>query len=366
MMLVIMILYVAFKLTHQWLDSRTIPLIATAEITHIPSNSLTVQAQQSAGKSYLLIRVKEVRELKSGSDLDGTEEFRLLVFAIDQEQRFFEFTCPAEKAPVIVKINETFQPCQMGGFFLNEWELPDQMTLYLIGVDEDDLDLVSDVGSEVVVETVGTILMTFIAPEGKLGEIAFGAIVSLAGGNVKNYFTENDVIGSTTLILTRSNNWQIGTNQLISEDQGMAVTLDIQKVGYQPGTSPQETAFIGDEDQQKPISETPLTFLRDYYDNVTLHRCSEAYAMLSNRFKTEVHHNNYESYAQWCETINQADFLQQWIEGMNDEKAIAVVKIGYLFNTDPKNVHNANPMRFWLIKDPQTNHWLIDAADFTK
>jgi hypothetical protein len=337
-------------------------------------------------QSYLHIRVTQVRILKSGKDIDKTQEFRLIIAAADKQGRSIGITCPYGGNPITTKANEKINPCEMGGLFIDGSNLQDDLALLIVGVDENKLSLGPDFGADVLLSTIGTLLSTaLIGPGGPIASIALGSLLDMTGGQVKDYFEEQDVIGSQGFLLKREKNWSEGQKTFTTSDNGLEITLDIAMTeDHMPGngtpgngTPDKETPdnTVSGETQIKnaslqvnyfnPNSEAPLQFLRRYYDFLDNHQCKDAFLLLSDNYKAHLN-GSYADYEEWCNTFISADFQQQYLIGMSADHASAVLKISYLRTNDPKNRHNADPLRFELIKDPTTQQWLIDNNYYIK
>lgn len=109
---------------------------------------------------------------------------------------------------------------------------------------------------------------------------------------------------------------------------------------------------------------TPLEFMVHYYDLLAQDQCEEAYAQLTDNYKsTFPAQNRYGNYEQWCVDVQHVEFLERAVVSEDGQSAFVRILLRWTF---PNNqIVETRPMLVGLARDRSTRQWLIDTSVFT-
>jgi hypothetical protein len=126
-------------------------------------------------------------------------------------------------------------------------------------------------------------------------------------------------------------------------------------------------------DEPPPPAENPLPdpvdFIFTYYNAINSRDYSSAWAHLSQNFvdhKSQQLGRTYtyqEDYAGYWETVDHMEILEASTESQDSQSAVLLLKLRWnmLSGVSPEYNH-----RFYLVRDPQSDTWLIDATETWK
>jgi len=106
------------------------------------------------------------------------------------------------------------------------------------------------------------------------------------------------------------------------------------------------------------ILQTPGEFIYNYFANINAGNYGFTWSLLTDRFKTNVNHDNYGDYVNFWTGVSRLDVSGVSIESQTGTNA--VVTVGMIFNYSSGLV-TTNNQRFYLFYDSGRGTWLFDS-----
>lgn len=192
---------------------------------------------------YVVFVVDSVTPLRSGErGPNSLVEFRLLVAATDNEGNLTGVAyCPGGEISARTVGDEIASPCRIKLAF-SEADIADKLFIYFLGVDEDEISLITDIGIQIgsaviakgIVEALGVLAKGASLSSGPA--FVLETAISIVGAEAADYFTENDVVGQHLISLSRTADW--GVNQrvnFVTHDGGMRIGFHVDRAEVNQG-----------------------------------------------------------------------------------------------------------------------------------
>jgi hypothetical protein len=197
------------------------------------NNATQVRPQDgrsSLNPAWIVFQIQEVTPLVDRSDgLDGLAEMQIISIITDGHSSSKNIY-PSEGA---VQIG-VGTPVNMGKYAIavDENAIGNELLIYLLAVDSDELSanesLLIDIGSEFIQAAI-----TVIASMGginAIGALTLDMLLNKASDRLLAWAEQSEVIGQDTLILQRSDNWDIGAARTrTSADNGMRILYQVSR-----------------------------------------------------------------------------------------------------------------------------------------
>ena len=150
------------------------------------------------------------------------------------------------------------------------------------------------------------------------------------------------------------------------------LTRQPTRTNTRPPTQAHPTNTVAHPTNTKPapthvqnVPGDPLKFMRDYYDLVSSHKCSEAFAQQTDRFKVSLGTiDKFHEYESWCKTIHKIEFPRAEVQFVDAHSASVLLQIDYTY-TDGRNAVD-RPILFGLVIDDSSREWRINSGRYTE
>lgn len=253
-----------------WLLVAAVVLVACQSPPQLPPADLPPQqvtiVPHTGQSEYIVFVIDSVTPLRSGeSGPNELVEFRLLVAATDEEGNYSGITyCPGNDPRPRNVGDEIRSPCGIKLAF-SESDVADELYIYLLGVDEDEVSLLADIGSQVGSAVIAKGFVEAIKIFAKGGALSSGGVafiletaVGIIGGKAAEYFQEEDIVGQHLFSLSRQAGWGVGRRfDYVTNDGGMRVNFHVDRATANGGVQ-----FISiDESPDQPPPPTPPPLL---------------------------------------------------------------------------------------------------------
>ena len=216
-----------------------------------PPTHVTV-APHTDQEDFIVIGIDSITPLRSGeSGPNEQTEFRFLMLGTDSEGNTSGMFCPGADPVALRAGDEVINPCSSVLAF-DEDVAGEQFDLLFVGVDEDDISFVEDLGAQAGIAVLAKGVVKALQAAGHVGSAAGGpaaiagefvleAAIGYAGGQVADYFQQDDLIGQHLLTIYRRNGWGAGNEMtFLTQDGGMQIKFHIVRASVGDVTEPIE------------------------------------------------------------------------------------------------------------------------------
>lgn len=224
-------------------------------LTNVPPLEITIFPSNSH-HSYLTITIEEIEFLQGIGDYFGKGEFRLFLLVGDNKATSGGLFCPGD-APLKVVPKDRIIPCNLA-LSIPENTLSDELYVVVIGVDEDQASLTTDLARGTATQLItneivnvaelaykarkvaragATVGATTGGPGIFVGKIAIEVLLGYASDRLQEWVEQRDIIGLQMLYLQRHmDDWGVGnTITLITANAELRIVLRIDRTAT-PGT----------------------------------------------------------------------------------------------------------------------------------
>jgi len=210
-----------------------------------PPTHVTVDPYTEQG-DFIVIGIDSITPLRSGeSGPNEQTEFRFVLIGTDSQGNASGMFCPGSDDPLTLMAgDEVVNPCASVLAF-DELVAGEQFNLLFIGVDEDDISLVEDLGAQTSISLLATGVVKALTTAGYLSSAAGGFVlevaIGFAGERVADYFQEEDIIGQHLYPIYRDGGWGAGNEvSFRTQDGGMQIKFHIVRASVGDATEPIE------------------------------------------------------------------------------------------------------------------------------
>lgn len=241
-----------------------------APTTLNPPSHVTREAYNDQ-HDFIVVGIDSITPLRSGeSGPNEQTEFRFVMIGTDSQGNTSGMFCPGSDPLTLTVGDEVVNPCASVLAF-DELVAGEQFDLLFIGVDEDDISLVEDMGAQVsisllakgVVEAlkaIGHVGSAAGGPVGIAGEFVLEAAIGYAGGRVADYFQEEDIIGQHLYPIYRSKGWGAGNEiSFRTQDGGMQIKFHVVRASVGGLTESVEVLPTAEGQLQLISAQLPAT-----------------------------------------------------------------------------------------------------------
>lgn len=152
--------------------------------------------------------------------------------------------CPGDDARSGDVGAEIRSPCGIKLAF-SESDVSDKLHIYLLGVDEDEISLLADIGAQVGSAMIAKGFIEAIRIFAKGGALSSGGVafiletaIGIIGGKAADYFQEEDIVGQHLFSLSKEAGWEVGRKfDYVTSDGGMRVTFHVDRAKANGDTS---------------------------------------------------------------------------------------------------------------------------------
>lgn len=260
-------------------------LVTCTESPSIPTtprapSQVTVEAH-TGQTDFIIVGIDSITPLRSGeSGPNEHTEFRFILIGTDSEGNTSGMFCPASDPIALTAGDEIVNPCASVLAF-DEHVAGEQFDLLFIGVDEDEISFVEDLGAQAgiglvakgvveVLKTMGHVGSAAGGPAAFAGEFALETALSYAGGRTVDYFQQEDLIGQHLFPIFRRNGWGADNEvTFLTQDGGMRIKFHVVRASVGNVTKPievlpddeSEIQLISAQASVAPTSEPPTATL---------------------------------------------------------------------------------------------------------
>lgn len=241
-----------------------------------PPSQVTVEAHTDQ-YDFIVVGIDSITPLRSGeSGPNEQTEFRFVMIGTDSQGNTSGMFCPGDDPITLLPGDEIINPC-VSVLAFDERVAGEQFDLLFIGVDEDDISFVEDLGAQAgiglvakgvveVLKTMGHVGSAAGGPAAFAGEFALEAALSYAGGRAVDYFQEEDLIGQHLFPIYRRNGWGADNEvTFLTQDGGMRIKFHVVRASVGNVTEPVEVLpdeggeiqLISAQASAPPTSEPP-------------------------------------------------------------------------------------------------------------
>lgn len=224
-----------------------------------PPSQVTKEAY-TEHHDFIIVGIDSITPLRSGeSGPNEQTELRFVMIGTDAQGNTDGLFCPSSEPVTLAAGDEVVNPCGSVLAF-DETTAGEQFDLLFIGVDEDDISFVEDMGAQAgiallakgvvkALKAIGHIGSAAGGPVAVAGEFALETVISYAGSKAADYFQQEDIIGQHLLTIYRRSDWGAGEQvTFLTQDGGMRIKFHVVRASVGDGTKP--VAVVADEDAQ--------------------------------------------------------------------------------------------------------------------
>ncbi len=216
-----------------------------------PPSQVTVEPHTEQ-LGYIVVGIDSITPLRSGeSGPNEQTEFRFVMIGTDAQGNTSGMFCPAAEPILLMAGDEIIDPC-VSVLAFDESVAGEQFDLLFIGVDEDEISFVEDLGAQAgiglltkgvakVLKTMGHVGSAAGGPVAFAGEFALETALSFAGGRAVDYFQEEDLIGQHLFPIYRRSGWGADNEvTFLTQDGGMRIKFHVVRASVGNVANPVE------------------------------------------------------------------------------------------------------------------------------